>query len=135
STHSAGALPDPPGGRRPAARARGRGLPARGDARWVELPDTVTVDGTTLVLNGMGLREATRLRIKAYVGALYLEKPSRDAGTVIHSRQPKYVNLKVLRDIDRRNLASGWADSLRKIGGRAMEPSAENASLFQPPRP
>jgi len=30
----------------------------------VELPDTVTVDGTTLVLNGIGLREATRLRIE-----------------------------------------------------------------------
>jgi hypothetical protein len=89
----------------------------------VEMPDTVTVDGTTLVLNGIGLQEATRLRIKAYVGALYLEKPSSDAGTVIDSRQPKRVTLKFLRDIDRRNLASGWADSLRKIGGKAMEPS------------
>jgi predicted acylesterase/phospholipase RssA/CRP-like cAMP-binding protein len=89
----------------------------------VEMPDTVTVDGTTLVLNGIGLREATRLRIKAYVGALYLEKPSSDAATVIDSRQPKPVTLKFLRDIDRRNLASGWADSLRKIGGKAMEPS------------
>jgi hypothetical protein len=89
----------------------------------VEMPDTVTVDGTTLVLNGMGLREATRLRIKAYVGALYLEKRSSDAGTVIDSHQPKRVTLKFLRDIDRRNLASGWADSLRKIGGKAMEPS------------
>ena len=29
----------------------------------VELPDTVVVDGTTLRLNGVGLREATRLRI------------------------------------------------------------------------
>ena len=73
----------------------------------VEMPHTVTVDGTTLVLNGFGPREATRLRIKAYVGALYLEKPSSDAGTVIDSRQPKRVTLKFLRDIDRHNLASG----------------------------
>jgi len=44
----------------------------------VELPGTETVDGTKLVLNGMGLREATVLRVKAYVGGLYLEKPSSD---------------------------------------------------------
>ena len=89
----------------------------------VELPDTVVVDGATLGLNGMGLREATRLRIKAYVGALYLEEPSSDPATVIDSRQRKRVTMKFLRDIDRRNLTSGWAASLRKAGGKSMEHS------------
>ena len=97
----------------------------------VELPDTVVVDGTTLRLNGMGLREATRLRIKAYVGALYLEEPSSDPAIVIDSRQRKRVTMKFLRDIDRRNLTSGWAASLRKVGGKTMEPSiAEFTSLI-----
>jgi hypothetical protein len=87
----------------------------------VELPDSVVVDGTTLVLNGMGLRQATALRVKAYVGGLYLEKRTSDANAVINSRQPKRVAMKFLRDIDRGRLASGWADELRKVGGKTSE--------------
>jgi len=87
----------------------------------VELPDTVVVDGTTLHLNGMGLREATRLHIKAYVGGLYLQERTNDPATVIDSRQPKRVTMKFLRNIDRGRLSSGWADSLRKVGGKSME--------------
>jgi chalcone isomerase-like protein len=95
----------------------------------VELPDTVTVDGTTLRLNGMGLRAATALRVKAYVGGLYLEQPSSDAATVIDSHQPKRVTMKFLRDIDRQRLTSGWAESLHKVGGKEQS-IAEFTSLI-----
>src|SRR6185503_14391235 len=81
----------------------------------VELPDTITIEDTTLRLNGMGLRQATMLRVKAYVGGLYLEKPSRDAKTVIDSPERKRVTMVFLRAISKDQLASGWADSLRKI--------------------
>jgi hypothetical protein len=84
----------------------------------VQLPDTVVVDGKTLVLNGMGLREATVLHVKAYVGGLYLEQRTSDGNTVINSHQPKRVTMKFLRDIDRGRLASSWADELRKAGGQ-----------------
>src|SRR5215472_15843200 len=83
----------------------------------VELPDTETVKDTKLVLNGMGLREATILRVKAYVGGLYLEKSSSDPDAVINSRQCKRVTMVFLRDIDGARLGSGWADELRKVGG------------------
>ena len=97
----------------------------------VEMPDTAVVDGVTLKLNGMGLRAATALRVKAYVGGLYLEEPSSDAAKVIDSRQRKRVTMKFLRDIDRGRLTSGWAESLRKVGGKTMEPSiAEFTSLI-----
>jgi long-chain acyl-CoA synthetase len=96
--------------------------PARaGTLAGVELPDTVVVDGTALRLNGMGLREATVLHVKAYVGGLYLEKPSSDPATVMDSPQPKRVTMKFLRDIDRQRLASGWADELRGVGGKSTE--------------
>src|SRR4029453_1050400 len=87
----------------------------------VELPDAVVVDGSTLRLNGMGLRQATPLRIKAYVGGLYLKDPSSDPAGGIPSRQPKRVTMKFLRDIDRKNLTSGWAASLRKIVHKPTE--------------
>jgi hypothetical protein len=94
----------------------------------VELPETISVDDATLHLNGMGLREATVLHVKAYVGGLYLEKPSHDADTVIDSKQRKRVTMVFLRDISKKQLASGWADSLRAVApdesaaiGRFME--------------
>ena len=97
----------------------------------VDLPDTVVVDGATLRLNGMGLRAATALRVKAYVGGLYLEQPSSDAATVIDSHQPKRVTMKFLRNIDRQRLTGGWAESLRKVRGKATEHSiAEFTSLI-----
>jgi len=97
----------------------------------VEMPDTAVVDGVTLKLNGMGLRAATALRIKAYVGGLYLEQPTHDAAIVIDSKQPKRVTMKFLRDIDRERLTGGWAESLRKVGGKTLEPSiAEFTSLI-----
>lgn len=102
-----------------------------GTLAGVEMPDTVTVDGTTLHLNGMGLRQATALRVKAYVGGLYLEHLSSDAATVIDSRQLKRVTMRFLRDIDGKRLSGGWADSLRKAGGKTIEPSiAKFASLL-----
>jgi hypothetical protein len=97
----------------------------------VEMPETENVDGTTLRLNGMGLRQATALRVKAYVGGLYLEKPTSDGATVIDSHQLKRVSMKFLRDIDAKRLSSNWADSIRKAGGKSIEPSiARFASLL-----
>ena len=87
----------------------------------VEMPDTATVDGTKLVLNGIGLRKA--FFVKAYVGALYLEQKSNDPKTVIESAQKKRVVLTFLRDIEGKQIASGWADSLRSVGGSQMEPA------------
>ena len=98
----------------------------------VGLPDTVTVDGATLVLNGIGLRAATVLRVKAYVGGLYLEQRTSDANTVIDSRQVKRVTMKFLRDIDHKRLASGWADELRKVGNKIPEDRIAQFSALIP---
>jgi hypothetical protein len=59
----------------------------------VEVPDTLQVDGKPLVLNGVGLRTLTILRIKIYVAALYLPKKSSDARAILASPGPKVVAL------------------------------------------
>lgn len=91
----------------------------------VELPDTVVVDGVTLRLNGVGLRTATALRIRAYVGGLYLEQPSSDPAVVIDSHQRKRVTMKFLRNVDRKSLTSGWAGPLREVGGETVGPTID----------
>jgi Chalcone isomerase-like len=40
------------------------------------------------------------------------------------------VTLTFLRDIDRRNLTSGWADALRKVGGKNMDSITHFTSLI-----
>jgi len=55
--------------------------------------------------------------VKAYVGGLYLEKPTSDGETVINSRQRKRVTMVFLRDVGGARLGSGWAYELRKVGG------------------
>lgn len=60
-----------------------------GQLAGVTMPDTVSVGGTNLVLNGMGLREKYFFDI--YVGALYLPAKTTDASKAINSDEPKRI--------------------------------------------
>ena len=52
-----------------------------GELAGVTLPDTLKAGDRTLKLNGLGLRKKSI--VKVYVGGLYLESPSKDAGAVL----------------------------------------------------
>ena len=64
----------------------------------VKIPDTVTVDGKALKLNGAGVRK--KMIIRVYVLGLYLENPSKDATAIISSNETKSMQLKMLRAVD-----------------------------------
>lgn len=55
----------------------------------VTLPDTATVGGQTVVLNGLGLRE--KYFIDVYVGGLYLPAKTTDASRAISDDVPKRI--------------------------------------------
>lgn len=55
----------------------------------VTLPETATVGGQSLVLNGMGLRE--KMFFDIYVGGLYLPAKTSDARAAIEQDAPKRV--------------------------------------------
>ncbi len=63
----------------------------------VQVPDTVTVQGTPLVLNGAGTR--TRFFVKVYVGALYLPAPQQTTEDVLAAAGPKSVRLHLQREV------------------------------------
>jgi hypothetical protein len=65
----------------------------------VDFPDRATVGGKTLVLNGLGLRTATFLKVKVYVIGLYLERESSDAGAIIGSSESKRIQMHFVRDV------------------------------------
>lgn len=60
-----------------------------GTLAGVTLPDTATVGGQTVSLNGMGLRE--KYMIDIYVGGLYLTQPTHDGAAAIAADAPKRV--------------------------------------------
>ncbi len=63
----------------------------------VNLPDTQTVDGKTLKLNGAGVRK--KAIFKVYAAGLYVETPSKDPAVLISSSQAKSMHLWMLRDV------------------------------------
>lgn len=64
----------------------------------VRFADSVDVAGTTLKLNGLGLREATVFDVDVFVAALYVQHTSSDAKTLLARDEPARVVLHFVRD-------------------------------------
>lgn len=77
------------------------------EVEGVELPDSATVAGETLVLNGAGLR--SKFFFSIYVGGLYLPQRAGDVEAVLAMAGPKRVVLHFLYDeIERGKLVDAW---------------------------
>jgi hypothetical protein len=84
----------------------------------VSMPDQLDVDGKTLLLNGLGLREATVLNIDVYVAGLYLEQRSSSPRQIIEVESTKQVKLALLRDVSHQDLAEQLGSYFRHAAGR-----------------
>ncbi len=86
----------------------------------VAFPDQIEVDGKTLALNGLGLREATMLKVDVYVAGLYLEKTSTDAGAILGAEQTLRFAMESVREVDREDiveaLGGGYANVMDDLG-------------------
>jgi Chalcone isomerase-like len=80
----------------------------------VTMPDQFELDGKTLLLNGLGARLATMLKVKVYVAGLYLEQRSNDAKVIIDSDQPRHLVLKFIRDVSKSEITDAWTDGFKK---------------------
>src|SRR5258705_1058975 len=83
---------------------------AAGQLEGVKLPDQVTVSGRTLVLNGLGLREATVLMVNVYVAGLYLETKSSDPEQILRPDQPKQLVIRFVRSLGKEELVDALTD-------------------------
>ena len=84
----------------------------------VNMPETLTLEGKTLQLNGMGLREATFLNIDVYVAGLYLEQRSSDPKQIIDSESTKHVRLSLLRNIPKSDMSEQLEASFKRAAGK-----------------
>jgi hypothetical protein len=83
----------------------------------VTVPDTVSVEGKNLVLNGLGVREATVFNVDVYVAALYLEAKSSDANAILNTDAVRRIDLNFVRDVDKGDITEAFSDGFKKNGG------------------
>lgn len=72
----------------------------------VSVPDSATVAGQKLVLNGAGLRK--KAIFKVYVGALYLPSKTTNAEAALASTGPNRISMAFLRDVGADSLVDAW---------------------------
>jgi chalcone isomerase-like protein len=108
----------------PGTRARA------GELDGVTLPDRIQVDSKTLVLNGMGLRQATFLKVNVYVAGLYLEMKSSDADAILRSTGPKRLVMQFVRGVGRKDLVKAWDEGFEKSAGASQEALKERITTL-----
>ncbi len=86
----------------------------------ITMPESISVGEKTLVLNGLGLREATFLKFDVFVGGLYLEQKTRDPEEVIQSQQTKQVVMHFVRKVDADDLRKAWTKGFEKNVGENL---------------
>ena len=99
----------------------------------VSIPDQTQVNGNNLILNGLGMRTATLLKVKVYVIGLYLEEKSTDAKAIIESDQLKRVAMHFLREVEAKDLRKAWTEAFNNNYPNVADVKAEiekfNASM------
>ena len=85
-----------------------------GELLGITMDDRIEVDGTELVLNGLGLREATFLKVDVYVAGLYLKEKSSDAGAILAADEPKRIALHFVRKVKKSKITEAWDEGFAK---------------------
>jgi hypothetical protein len=94
--------------------ALGAGGAAAKGCLGVNFPDQTQVDGSTLTLNGLGVRKATLLKIDVYVAALYVASPTSDPNAILASRTPIKLILHFVRDVGAGDVSNGFDEGFAR---------------------
>ena len=99
-----------------------------GELAGITLPDTLKTGEKTLKLNGLGLRK--KAVFKVYVGGLYLESPSKDAGAILASDHAKAIRMHFLRDLTKAQLVEAFQEGFEaNVKDRAAQKAAFDKML------
>ena len=94
----------------------------------INFEDTVDVAGKELVINGVGIRKATFLKIKVYYGALYLPKKESTPATFLGTADSKQIVMHFVRDVSVADLKKTYREAFEasnKETYKIMLPSLE----------
>jgi len=94
--------------------ALGTGVAQGKECKGVNFPDQAQVDGSSLSLNGLGLRQATMLKVNVYVAALYVPKASSDPNALLASPGPNELILQFVRNVGADDVRKGFTEGFEK---------------------
>ena len=113
-----------------ALAALAAGVASGKECKGVSFPDQATVEGATLALNGLGLRQATMLKVSVYVAALYVPKTSTDAAALAGANTPYQMVLQFVRNVGASDLTKGWDEGFAKSAGAQLPALKERIATF-----
>lgn len=86
-------------------------VPAR-EIAGIQVPETVTVEGTPLILNGAGIRR--KFFFKIYLGALYLKNRQTTTNAVLTADNPRSVRMHfIYKEVSANQLVDAWNDGFK----------------------
>jgi hypothetical protein len=94
--------------------ALGIGTAQSKECKGANFADQVQVEGSSLTLNGLGLRLATVFKVKVYVAGLYVVKTSTDANALLVATTPSELILHFVRNVDANDIRKGWREGFEK---------------------
>lgn len=100
-----------------------------GTVQGVTFPDSATVGGKPVVLNGMGVRVAY-VFVKVYVAGLYLTTKTTDASTAITNDEPKRMILQFLREVTHDEMVDAMNEGFAHTASPALAPQVAQFSAF-----
>ena len=101
------------------------------ECKGITFPDQAQVEGNNLTLNGLGLRQATMLKVSVYVAALYVAKASTDPNAILGSDTPKELILQFVRDVGADDLRKGWDEGFEKNAKGQLPALKERIETFK----
>jgi len=111
--------------------ALGVGLAYGKECKGVSFPEQMQSEGSTLKLNGLGLRQATFLKVDVYVAALYVVETSSDANTILKASGPKELILHFVRDVGRTDLTKAWDEGFENNASSQLPALKERIEAFK----
>ena len=105
-------------------------MAAAAELDGVVMPDKQDIAGHHLVLNGLGLRTYSILRVHIYVAGLYLERRSTDPNAILGSSQPKMLRFVFLRDVGAEDARKSWREGLERNCSKPCRLPADSINRF-----
>ena len=96
------------------AVAAGAPLAQAAECGGIRAPDSLEVGGEKLVLNGLGLREATLFKVNVYVAALYVKEKSQDGEAIAAGDQSKLMRLSFLRNVSKADMRNAIIEGFKR---------------------
>jgi hypothetical protein len=113
------------------ATALGVGVAHGKECKGASFPEQMQSEGAALKLNGLGLRQATILRVDVYVAALYVAETSSNGDAILKSNAPKELILHFVRDVGRADLAKGWDEGFENNAKSELPALKERIEAFK----